>query len=293
MKLIFIHGRSQQLKDPVKLADEWKRALLAGYEKAGVEWTDTVEIVFPFYGDDLARLVEKVNGPLLTNVLLRGDESVSDKEEARVEILAEMVEALGISQDNVQAQLEGDSTQRDLAIARGPQNWRFVLAMLRALDKTPLGGQMIDEITRDVWVYVTFSGIRDRIDAIVNERVPDEPCVIVAHSLGTIVAYNVLSKRRAGAPEIPLFLTVGSPLGIRAISTRLKFPLANPPGVRHWLNARDPRDVVALHPLTAEYFDIAPAIEDFSQIDNFTENRHSIEGYLTNSFVARCLRDAL
>jgi hypothetical protein len=293
MKLILIHGRSQQQKDPTKLVAEWKDAIVAGYQKASLQWSDDVDVVFPFYGDDLDRLVQQVNGPLLTNILLRGEESISENDDLRVEILAEMVAATGISNAEVLAQLEGDAAQRGEAIARGPQNWRFVLAMLRALDHTPLGGRAIDEVTRDVWVYLTYSGIQRKIDAIVDQAIPEEPCVVVAHSLGTVVAYNVLSKRGASAPDVPLFLTVGSPLGIKAISGRLKLPLTNPPGVKHWVNARDPRDVVALHPLTAAYFDILPAIEDFSRVDNASDNRHSIEGYLSDPFVARCIDGAL
>jgi hypothetical protein len=107
------------------------------------------------------------------------------------------------------------------------------------------------------------------------------------------VAYNVLSKLPANAPDIPLFLTLGSPLGIRAISQQLETPLAKPRGVRRWVNARDPRDVVALHPLDSNYFDINPPIEDFSGVDNFDPNRHSIEGYLADPFVLRCIHDAL
>lgn len=293
MKLILIHGRSQQQKDPVELAAQWKDAIIAGFGKAGLAWSDNAEVVFPFYGDDLDRLVNQVNGPLMTNILLRGEESVSENDELRADILAEMIAAQGISNDEVLAQIEGNATQRGAAIARGPQNWRFVLAMLRALDRTPLGSQVIDEVTRDVWVYLTFAGVRRKIDTVVDQLISDEPSVVIAHSLGTIIAYNVLSRRGSAAPKIPLFLTVGSPLGIRAISGRLELPLANPPGVRHWVNVRDPRDVVALHPLTEEYFNILPRIEDFSRVDNCSDNRHSIQGYLSDTFVARCVHDAL
>lgn len=165
--------------------------------------------------------------------------------------------------------------------------------MLRALDGTPLGGDAIDAITRDVWVYVTFGGVRTRIDTFLSAAIPNERCVVVAHSLGTIVAYNVLSNRATPANGVPLFVTLGSPLGMTSISNRLRTPLATPPGVGTWLNARDKRDVVALHPLDHDYFDIQTAIEDYSQVDNFTDNRHSIEGYLADPLVARRIHQAL
>jgi hypothetical protein len=292
MKLILIHGRSQQQKNPEELRLHWKDCIAAAFLKAGFKWDVDPEVIFPFYGDDLDRLVRQVDAPLMTNILLRGDESVSDRDDLRTEILDEMIRTMGIPAADVSAMVTGDAAERDRAIERGPQNWRFVLAMLRALDKTPLGGRVIDEVTRDVWVYLTFAGIQAKIDAIIDKAISNERCIVIAHSLGTIVAYNVLSKHFPRAPEIPLFLTVGSPLGIRAISARLQKPLANPPGVTRWVNARDPRDVVALHPLDSNYFNILPAIEDFSGVDNFTENRHSIEGYLADPFVTRCVKDA-
>jgi hypothetical protein len=52
--------------------------------------------------------------------------------------------------------------------------------------------------------------------------------------------------------QIPLLITVGSPLGIRAVRDQFR-PLRYPP-VDGWYNAFDPRDVVALYPLDGENF---------------------------------------
>src|SRR4051794_13411249 len=77
------------------------------------------------------------------------------------------------------------------------------------------------------------------------------------------------------------------------LQNRLRRPLAMPPGVAAWLNARDPRDVIALYPLDRDHFDVEPMIENHSEVDNFTENRHSIEGYLTDPLVAHRIHAAL
>jgi hypothetical protein len=66
--------------------------------------------------------------------------------------------------------------------------------------------------------------------------------------------------------------------------------------VSQWFNARDPRDVVALYPLTPDHFpvgDEAPGIVDKSDVDNETPNRHGISGYLSDRDVARVIHDAL
>jgi hypothetical protein len=289
MKLIFIHGRSQGGKDAEELRLFWEGSLDRAFHKARLKWPANTEVVLPFYADDLDRMVEEVKSPLVTNVMLRGTPPpVSSQEALRVEILREMIDAQGGNAiEKIEAQFAGQPRER------GFQNWPWVLAMLRVLDSTPIGGDLIDKITRDVWVYVTFGGVRRKIDQIVAAAIPAEPCVVVAHSLGTIVAYNILSDRTPDSQPIPMLMTLGSPLGIRAISARLRRPLAMPTGVKAWFNAHDPRDTVALHKLDRDHFDITPAIEDYADVDNFTDNRHSIDGYLADPEVARRIHAAL
>ena len=287
MRIILVHGRSQGGKNAEELRLFWAWCLDKSFRDAGLSLPTGTEVVLPFYADDLDRLVAQVNTPLVTDILLRGEKNVSSREVLRVEILREMLDAKGISDEKVLVGFQGQPLER------GPQNWPWVLAMLKALDSTPLGAHAIDSVTRDVCVYLTFLGIREKIDAIVRDAIPEDRCVVVAHSLGTVVAYNVLSTGPRGSTDVSLFLTLGSPLGIQAIASRLNKPLATPPGVKNWLNARDPRDVVALYPLDQDHFDVRPAIKNDSRVDNFTENRHSIEGYLADREVARRIHAAL
>ncbi len=63
--------------------------------------------------------------------------------------------------------------------------------------------------------------------------------------------------------------------------------------MKGWFNALDPKDAVALHPLTPEYFAVTPAIENKTDVENTTDNRHGISGYLDDAEVARRIYDAL
>lgn len=74
--------------------------------------------------------------------------------------------------------------------------------------------------------------MRAQIDKVVAEALGNEPCVVVTHLLGTMVAYNVL-RARAATPQFPKLVTVGSPLGVRAIKQRPATPLVSPPCVGH------------------------------------------------------------
>ncbi len=84
------------------------------------------------------------------------------------------------------------------------------------------------------------------------------PRIIIAHSLGSVAAYETLWHYPR--LEVELLITVGSPL---AFPDRI-FPLlqpppidnkgSKPPGVRRWINIADPGDLVAMPPGLAEYF---------------------------------------
>jgi hypothetical protein len=89
-----------------------------------------------------------------------------------------------------------------------------------------------------------------------------------------------------------LFVTPGSPLAVSTIRRKLQ-PHRHPPCVRRWFNAMDERDAVALYPLGAEHFPIAPAIENKTDAENLTANRHGIAGYLSDPIVARTIHDAV
>jgi pimeloyl-ACP methyl ester carboxylesterase len=288
MKIVFVHGRSQQGKDEQELRFLWEDALSKGFAAAGLAWPANVEFVFPFYGDRLDRLLAEVDSPLIGNVLSRGGTAVSAEGQFRGDILAEMIRGFpGLEESRIADQFTGQPAER------GPQNWKWVLAMLRVLDKTPIGSHAVDLFTRDVFVYLTYPGVRKQIDAIVAAALNAGPCIVVAHSLGTVIAYNILVKRPAAAGEIPLLVTVGSPLGIEAVRTRVEAPLRMPPQVKRWVNALDTRDVVALYPLNADHFNIAPPIENNVNIFNRTDNRHGIEGYLDDATVAERINSAL
>jgi pimeloyl-ACP methyl ester carboxylesterase len=231
----------------------------------------------PFYGDELAAIVARLNAPLALGVSPKGGSP--DPDDLRGEILLEIAAGRGVTDADIRRELGGVPAEK------GPQNWEWVQAALRALDRVPgVNSKFIDLVTRDVYVYLDNNAARRKVDGIVQAAIADQPCVVIGHSLGSVVAYNVLS--RLSTPAVPRLVTVGSPLGINGIKRKLDKPLRNPPGVSHWFNAFDERDVVALAPLDAKNFAITPSVENKNDVDNFTDNRHGIAGYLADPVVA-------
>jgi hypothetical protein len=279
-KLLLVHGRGQQGLDPVALKSTWIAALNKGGAKIGKVVPGDLDVALPFYGDTLDRFTREMQIPLTSAMGARGP-----VEDEFLVFQAEFAEALrqraGITDAQVDAEYGNDPAPR------GPLNWRWVQAILRAIDKsgTGMNQQTLELFTRDVFLYTTRAGVRDEIDRIVAAKLSEEPTVVVGHSLGTIVAYSVLCTDRRRL-QVPLFVTVGSPLGVRSVRDQFR-PLRSPANVASWYNAFDTRDVVALYPLDKDNFPIDPAIRNNNSVRNHTDNRHGIVGYLDDAAVAQ------
>lgn len=289
--LVLVHGRSQQNKDSVALKEEWLASLRAGLAKTRLEMPIPDERVrFPYYGDTLWQMVQGRPDGEVAEVIVRGRGADEGERELLEEVVQAVQEKTGISDEQVDEVLDSEVRER------GPLNWEVTQGILRAVDRfVPFGsGASIALATRDVYRYLTNLSIRDRIETgILQAMEPGVPTVVVSHSLGTVVAYNLL--RREGATrgwKVPVFVTLGSPLGIRGIKKRLS-PIGHPECAGAWKNAMDERDVVALYPLTDRNFSVDPDIENKTDVDNHTRNRHGIAGYLEDPDVATWIHAAL
>jgi pimeloyl-ACP methyl ester carboxylesterase len=103
---------------------------------------------------------------------------------------------------------------------------------------------------KQVKAYVHDEVVKAAVLARVAEQITDDVRVIVAHSLGTVVAYEALCVH----PEWPVraLITLGSPLGMPTlIFDRLRPQPTNglgawPGSIQSWTNVVDRRDPVAL-----------------------------------------------
>jgi hypothetical protein len=286
-RLLFVHGRDQQGKDPATLKSDWTAALQAGAQAAKVALPAKIDIAFPFYGDDLGKFEAEAEIPLTSDVHSRGSPEDERYLAFQHDVAEQIRQKAKISDAQVQAEY-GDNPQQ-----RGPLNWAWVQAILRAIDKHGggLNQKTIEIFTRDVYLYCTRPGIQQAINRIVQKELTEEPTVIVAHSLGTVVTYSILTTDPRSLKS-PLLVTVGCPLGVRAIRDLFR-PLHSPDPVKRWYNAYDKRDVVALYPLDRKNFPITPAVENYAGVRNDTDNRHGISGYLNDPKVASNIIGAL
>lgn len=290
-QLVLIHGRSQENKDASELKKEWIDAWKKGLAENGLTVPiPETDIRFPYYGQTLYDLVKGKPADQIAQVIVRGDGG-DDAEKAFIrEVLLEIQQRHGITDEQVQ-QLAVVQIQE-----RGVLNWAWVQNVMKALDTYVPGASStsVSLATRDVYLYLRNMGFQNLIDnGMRSAFTPDRETVVVGHSLGTVVSYNVL--RRDGAAlgwKVPLYVTLGAPLAVKVIKDGLK-PIKHPPCVTQWFNAMDERDVVSLYPLDSAHFPVTPGIENKTDVDNPTENRHGISGYLADPVVAKRIYDAV
>lgn len=289
-KLVFIHGRAQQNKDSKALKGEWIAAFREGLAKNGLELPIAeTDIRFPYYGDTLDQLVGGASPDEAAKVIIRGPESEAEKEFIRA-VLDEVRKKAGITDAEIDAEIPAQ------VLERGPLNVGWVQAILKVIDRrVPFGsGTSVALFTKDVFQYLNKPVIRKTIDeGVMKAMNANEPTVVVSHSLGTVVAYNVLQGMGAAQHwDVPLFVTVGSPLAVTQIRQSIS-PTKHPQCAKKWFNAFDERDVVSLYPLQPPHFHVNPAITNKTDVKNHTENRHGIAGYLDDPVVAKTIHDAL
>lgn len=149
--------------------------------------------------------------------------------------------------------------------------------------------------------------IRRRIIEAID-KYKDFEIMIIAHSMGSIVAFDVLTFL---LPEtkIHTLVTIGSPLGLPVVVSKIaseykKKPnghkyMATPPGVfSNWFNLADIRDTVALNYKLNDDFSsnsngVAPI--DFMIVNDYEndnhKNPHKSFGYLRTPEMSRILND--
>jgi hypothetical protein len=142
----------------------------------------------------------------------------------------------------------------------------------------------LSQVTR----YLTDDAVRGEIQQIVLDKIGDDTRVLLGHSLGSIVAYEV--AHRLDRP-LPLLVTLGSPLGVETlVLQRLRPPASFPSRVSRWVNVADKDDLVAAEPNLTNLFAVSmprdAIFEGSYTVDNGAEP-HSAEFYLGKDHIGR------
>lgn len=254
--LVFIHGRGQEGRDPANLRREWIAGLNKGLTLADLPTVEPGDAWLPFYGDQLATAQESLSPT--TRVVYE-------------QLVGEAAMLAGRPSDGRREGL--------LTGLQGALSW---LASATNLDHL-----LIAAVFRDVAAYLDDPAVRRAVlDSVLRTLPSAGQAVIVAHSLGTVVAMDLLTRLPASV-EVPLLVTLGSPLGLDSVHRRLLSggPF-RPDRIGQWLNVWCPADPVCIGcPLDDDW----KGQVDERAVDNPLQRAHDVGEYLAHPHVARAI----
>lgn len=173
----------------------------------------------------------------------------------------------------------------------------------------PLPGFLRKIITRgltrlfleDVNDFFFDEAVRSAMEDRLRERLDagGGPFVVIGHSQGSMIAYEVLRQLAHQRYDVRLFVTIGSPLGLDEVQDVLRGwvggdTLPVPRCVHRWVNVADPWDPVALDPELRSEYTPASFIEDQPQSNlDSPRHPHSGTGYLRTAAVRNAVRAVL
>ncbi len=168
--------------------------------------------------------------------------------------------------------------------AAGPAPARAPGLALTPVIPDPIFRFVIGKFAADVLDYL-FGPYKEAMRAPVRAafRASPRPRVIVCHSLGTIVTYDVLSEPEFATLELDLLVTLGCPLAIANVQQCLRDgagrPHPVPPRLHAWENFADLWDPVALDKTMRDDFDPPPRFAHDQLVNNPARDNHALAGY--------------
>ncbi|UPZ35306.1 hypothetical protein MUB18_14445 [Sphingobacterium sp. PCS056] len=293
MQIIFIHGRDQQRFSQETLLGLWTENLKQSFEQARIPYTERLEIKMPHYGKELIELRDKYKKDIRSGkyqMKSAGDEeSLDDIGIIQLALIDDLRKHAGISDEEFALLMRGNEQQR------GWKNKETVLKIARRLDERQrkISNMIVRLGTSDVVTYLVVPEAKKVINKYFTEVLSKEPTIVIAHSLGTIIAYDMLHTLKRENYDIRGVITLGSPLGVNSVIRQLYPPPSFPMVIRgNWTNIYDESDFVSLRPLNGGHFKVDPMIINHIVV-NTTKNRHGIEGYLSNPIVAQAISEIL
>jgi hypothetical protein len=241
-----VHGIGHQLGGPATCLATATPALRDGVSLAGGPAIDPDDVTCGFYGDLFRKPGSRGND-------IYPFDAYDVEPGLETDLLMALWQEAARLDDGI---LGPDAVVRGVGgyVASRPLTVGIVQRGLEAISRSAFTEGISEHLLvfalKQVRQYFEDEDLRSAIASRVASAIDDETRVVVGHSLGSVVAYEVLCARR-GAPGAT-FVTLGSPLGLRNVVFDRLRPAPRdglgvwPRGARHWTNVADAGDIVAL-----------------------------------------------
>ena len=210
------------------------------------------------------------------------------------------LEQLKQDEDRYQPARKGDIESHEASTEESESiELRDIVGELTEVVVRLTGGRASDRVMKeklnDLYAYYNDENIKKELQnrlASELEKHKDKRIMLISHSMGTIIAYDVLCQfvRKKKELTIEHFITMGSPLGLPFITERIKElrgekKLSVPDNIKKWTNFSDMSDPVCADPCLKD--DYESNNEGIGIVDQIVKNdwphdrlRHKSYGYL-------------
>ncbi|MEU3711872.1 hypothetical protein [Streptomyces catenulae] len=279
-RIVLVHGIAQQFKGPETLLADWYPALSDGVSLASDTRIARHQVSMAFYGDLFRPAGHRGIG--------MPDLDASDvQDDIERELLLQWWKFTAAREPSV------PSPEAPARLRTPNTVQRALNALSHSVFFAGLSERMLIFSARQVRSYFTDPGMRTAVQRRLVARVTPETRVIVAHSLGTVVAYEALCAHPQWR-DVAL-VTLGSPLAVRNLVFDRLIPRPArgnarwPAPVTRWTNVSDEGDAVcSVKSLSPRFGD---RISDF-----FVHNgaaAHDVRPYLSARETGQAIADAL
>jgi hypothetical protein len=187
--------------------------------------------------------------------------------------------------------------------------YRGLAHLQEAAGLTPVDDLILEYRLDDLWGYYEDAGFRaaarERLRVALAEAAGDD-VLIAAHSMGGLIAYDVLRAAEADGTPLPrcALVTLGSPLGLAELKLKLADEhgaLRVPAALTAWTNLMDRQDIATVGDDLGELYapnaagvrvQDVPVINAYRRPDG-AENRHKSYGYLRTPEFSKAVADFL
>lgn len=163
-----------------------------------------------------------------------------------------------------------------------------------------LRNEVLSAITptiQDVCLYLYATAFenqfRQRLRDKLHEAQKFDEVILVSHSLGTVIAFDVLNAWTEATPKIPVWFTMGCPLAkVLRLASGRNAELTKPSVVKRWFNIYNTHDLVA-NMLSPTFFrdgvyDVFCELKDPTKTDP-----GSAHDYFTNNNALKLVADVI
>jgi hypothetical protein len=300
--IILVHGIAQEQRGAEEITTEAVAALISGIQNAAQDLPAEERALLEGLGRKIRDRDVEVSAAFYGTAFQKPRTDDDDEKRFRDDLaLAMMKRARDDSTRKRTREIAARQLEEIEATGEAQGPGRIAGAVVARLGRIPgiadwvMGGAArLVPALEQVGQYMRNPEIREFTRNEVRRLMVPETRVLIGHSLGSVVAYDIAREQ---TDPLPLLLTLGSPLGLKQIVYHRLDPQPPtfPAKVKRWVNVADREDFVASTLNLKPLFSPAPSEAAFDNVESVDNGNapHALTRYLSKKIVGSAIVQAM